>query len=200
MARNPDTNQQMKDARREQILEAALKLFSQKGLAATKIADIARSADMAQGLLYHYFGSKENIYIELVRDAFIRINQACQWLEDQPLTGREKIDMAVSSILENLVTSETSPLYHLLVVQATTSQATPEAALEVIREQNRLPYESLARIMAAGQQEGGILPGDPMQLAQMFWIAIKGLALHRIAHEDAFEMPDKSIVLRMFLN
>ena len=67
MARNAEHNQKMRDERREKILYHALRLFAAKGLYATKITDIAAECRMSQGLLYHYFRSKEEIFTELIR-------------------------------------------------------------------------------------------------------------------------------------
>ncbi len=48
-------------ARREEILEAALQLFSEQGFAATTTKEIAQRAGIREGLLYHYFPSKLGI-------------------------------------------------------------------------------------------------------------------------------------------
>ena len=50
-----------KPERRDQILEAALEVFSRRGVFATRIADIAAEAGVAYGLVYHYFRNKEEI-------------------------------------------------------------------------------------------------------------------------------------------
>jgi len=68
----------MREERRTQILEHALILFATKGLAATKISDIAEASGIAQGLLYHYFPSKEAIYVELIRKAFDGMSEAAR--------------------------------------------------------------------------------------------------------------------------
>ncbi len=49
------------EARREQILRAAVKLFSDKGYYTTTIAQIAREAGVSTGLIYQYFGDKDDI-------------------------------------------------------------------------------------------------------------------------------------------
>ena len=51
-----DTRKEKKERRRQEILYAALELFVTKGYAATKITDIAKSANMSRGLMFHYFG------------------------------------------------------------------------------------------------------------------------------------------------
>lgn len=52
--------------RREEILRISLRLFSQKGYHATSIRDIARAAGITEGLIYHYFESKEDLLKSIV--------------------------------------------------------------------------------------------------------------------------------------
>ena len=56
-----------RDERRSQILACARELFSQRNFAAVSMSDIARDAGVARGLLHHYFGSKRDLYLEVVR-------------------------------------------------------------------------------------------------------------------------------------
>ena len=55
------------DERRQQILDCARKLFSERNYAAVSTTDIAREAGVARGLLHHYFGTKHDLYLEVVR-------------------------------------------------------------------------------------------------------------------------------------
>jgi len=55
------------DERRSQILACARRLFSERHYGAVSTADIARAAGVARGLLHHYFGSKRDLYLEIVR-------------------------------------------------------------------------------------------------------------------------------------
>jgi AcrR family transcriptional regulator len=55
------------DARREQILDAAIRLFGERPYAAVSTADIAGAAGVARGLLNHYFGTKRDLYLAVVR-------------------------------------------------------------------------------------------------------------------------------------
>lgn len=57
--RSAAANQHIKDVRREALLIAARRVFARKGLAATRVSDIAAAADVSQGLVYHYFATKE---------------------------------------------------------------------------------------------------------------------------------------------
>jgi AcrR family transcriptional regulator len=55
------------DARREQILTCAVRLFGEKPYAAVSTTEIARETGVARGLLNHYFGTKRDLYLEVVR-------------------------------------------------------------------------------------------------------------------------------------
>lgn len=68
------------DERRQEILEAAIKLFSEKGYDKTSISDIAAYLKISQGLCYRYFKSKEEIfekaldeYANSIADGMIKI-------------------------------------------------------------------------------------------------------------------------------
>src|SRR5437763_16993317 len=55
------------DERREQILQCARRLFSERPYASVSTTELAREAGVARGLLHHYFGSKRDLYLEVVR-------------------------------------------------------------------------------------------------------------------------------------
>lgn len=57
-----------KEARPEEILEAALELFTEKGFSATRITDVARQAGISKGTLYLYFENKEAIFRAVVQE------------------------------------------------------------------------------------------------------------------------------------
>lgn len=56
------------DERRAQILAAARRLFSERGFAAVSTAEIAAEAGVARGLINHYFGTKRDLYVEVLRE------------------------------------------------------------------------------------------------------------------------------------
>ena len=55
------------DERRRQILLVARRLFSTRNYAAVSTSEIATEAGVARGLLHHYFGTKRDLYLEVVR-------------------------------------------------------------------------------------------------------------------------------------
>ncbi len=54
------------DARRDELLRTALKLFAERGFDGTTIADIATATGTAHGLVYHYFASKNELLLAVL--------------------------------------------------------------------------------------------------------------------------------------
>src|SRR6188472_1483891 len=55
------------DARREQLVALGVEMFSERPFDEVSIDDIAASAGISKGLLYHYFPSKRDFYVAVVR-------------------------------------------------------------------------------------------------------------------------------------
>uniref|UniRef100_UPI00114CEC9E helix-turn-helix domain-containing protein n=1 Tax=Thermogemmatispora onikobensis TaxID=732234 RepID=UPI00114CEC9E len=66
MPRSEQANQQIRDERRRQILHVAAEIFARRGLAETRISDIAEASGISQGLIYRYFSSKEELFKVLI--------------------------------------------------------------------------------------------------------------------------------------
>ena len=80
--------------KRRVILDAAVQVFARKGYHAARVGDIAAEAGIAHGLLYHYFGSKEEVLETVFRenwrellDTFARIEES----DEPPLAQLEGI-------------------------------------------------------------------------------------------------------------
>jgi AcrR family transcriptional regulator len=81
------------DERRSQLLELGLQLFSDHSYDELGIDDIAKAAGISKGLLYHYFPSKRDYYVEVVRRA------AGQLIER---TAEAGVDATPDSLLHGL--------------------------------------------------------------------------------------------------
>lgn len=71
-----------KQRTRDELVAAATRVLSQKGLRAAKIADIAREADVGVGTFYLYFDTKDALYDALVEDAVTRLRAAIDTARD----------------------------------------------------------------------------------------------------------------------
>ena len=60
------------DERRAQILDAACRVYSASPVETVSVEAVAREAGVTPGLVHHYFGSKHELYVEVVREMFRR--------------------------------------------------------------------------------------------------------------------------------
>ncbi|WP_291788411.1 TetR/AcrR family transcriptional regulator [Cecembia sp.] len=73
------------------ILDVAIKLFSQKGYAATTMDDVAKTAGISKGLSYFYFKNKEDLYMAVTKKAFDELKGVFREIFKQK--GRNGLEM-----------------------------------------------------------------------------------------------------------
>ncbi len=86
------------DERREQILACAIKLFGERPYSAVSTTELAQQAGVARGLINHYFGTKRDLYLEVVRQMVTFPEHAVDHLPKGSLT--ERVDAAVAWFLD----------------------------------------------------------------------------------------------------
>lgn len=196
--RNKEINQKVKDERREQILSNSLRLFAKKGLAATRITDISAASGFSQGLIYHYYRSKEEIFVELIRNAYDRMIAAAIGLERLPLPPLEKIRMAIEKLLQGFDENKDTAFYYLLINQASIFEAIPDEAKQIIKGRSIL-HEVIIQIVIEGQRDGSFKKYDAKEMAVVFWTSLNGLAIYKAIHGENFKAPDANILLGIFI-
>ncbi len=85
------------DNKRGKILEAAVKVFARNGFYQSKVSEIAREAEVADGTIYLYFHNKDDILINLFEEEMTRIIEAMKAViarEDDPVRQLEKFAQA----------------------------------------------------------------------------------------------------------
>src|SRR5256885_17236358 len=83
------------DARREEILAAAVKLFARKGMQSATMAEIAEEAGISAGAIYRYFANKEELAAYCMRQSGEHImtswRQLGEEIHDDPVSLFESI-------------------------------------------------------------------------------------------------------------
>jgi AcrR family transcriptional regulator len=151
--RNKPRWQRRKEARPDEILAAALELFTRYGYAATRLADVAARAGVSKGTLYLYFPNKAELFKALVRRALLP-NLAEAEAQAARFCGssRELLGQLVGQFARAVVDSPLSGIPKLVISEAGNF---PEIARfyfeEVIQRVQRLVESILARGMRRGE-------------------------------------------------
>ncbi len=87
---------------REEILEAALSLFSSKGFHNVSMQDIANESEFGVGTLYNFFESKEQLFVELMRTVVEKFGQLLIPILDSEQEEREKLSKFIRAHVDML--------------------------------------------------------------------------------------------------
>lgn len=191
-----EQNRVIRDERREQLLNAALKVFARKGLSASKISDITSEAGLSQGLFYHYFKSKEEIFTEVVRQTLDMSNESMDRVLHIPGNPMDKIRFLTDRNI-NYEDMEGYANRWLIMIQASSSDAVPEEVKTLVKGQF-YQIQRLAELIAEGQKMGQFINEDPLSLSVAYWAMMQGLILFKAYYMDGTPpMPGAETVLRI---
>ena len=178
-----------KEQRRQEILLAGLSLFIQKGYSGTTIKDIASAVGMSVGLLFHYFASKEELFVELIQLGIEGPMSTMQPTQMEPLVFFEA---TAKRILSYIQTDPFVAKMFVLMNQAYYSEDVPVRVKEMMRGFD--VYTPTAMLMQQGQANGTIREGDPLALTIAYWGAIQGIA-ETIAMYSVLPCPEASWIV-----
>ncbi|MCL6459771.1 MAG: TetR/AcrR family transcriptional regulator, partial [Gorillibacterium sp.] len=143
------------DRQTRQILLNAIEVFAQKGLTGAKIKDIATKAGFSQGFVYNYFASKDDIFTRIVDLAADGAGDSVRYAVELAGTPYERIYWLTEALLSP--SSIAMQHWQLIMLQATTSAAIPEAAARIAKEKIKKPFEYFVPLLIEGQKAGEIV-------------------------------------------
>jgi TetR/AcrR family transcriptional regulator, fatty acid metabolism regulator protein len=182
------------EEKRRLILEAAVRAFARKGYHACRVGEIAEEAGVAYGLVYHYFGSKEEVLQTIFRDTWTLMLARIREMEEEGEPASEQVRKVTVLLLR---TWKRDPdLVRVLVREVTRS---PEQLQQQIEEIGHA-YEALERIIRRGQESGEFRPElDPQLAATVVYGALEevltGWVMGQLPDgEDAVAKAEQAVV------
>jgi AcrR family transcriptional regulator len=159
-APTPGKRERNKEQTKERILAAALELFREKGLEQTTTKEISKKAEIAEGTLFNYFKTKEDLalyFFQKETDALIQWYRAETRLQKAPLP--EKLFAIIHQQLEYIEPYED---FIGAVFCRSLQPASRLSPLSFDSQELRLKYLRFIReVLAAAEQKGEIPPiGD----------------------------------------
>ena len=94
--------QKTTEKKKQAIIQAALRLFKEKGFKETSIKSIAEVAEVSPVSIYNYFGSKNNLVALCVNDLFEEITQQAEDILKRNLAFNTKLDQALDLCQEKI--------------------------------------------------------------------------------------------------
>jgi TetR/AcrR family fatty acid metabolism transcriptional regulator len=135
--------------KRRLILDAAVRVFARQGFHTCRVADIADEAQVAYGLVYHYFSSKEEILDTLFTERWGLMLDAIEEIQSQDVSAREKLGAIADFIVDSY--RYDPDLMKVIIVEVTRAANTfGQTHLADIRK----AYREVARIVERAQADG----------------------------------------------
>jgi TetR/AcrR family transcriptional regulator, fatty acid metabolism regulator protein len=157
--------------KRRQILDAAVRVFARQGFHSTRVSDIADEAGVAYGLVYHYFSSKDEVLNELFSERWSLLLAAIDEIDRSDAAPRDKLAGVAGFIVDSY--RYDPELMKVIIVEVTrAANSFGRTHLPEIRT----AYDSIARIVAEGQERGAFRRDvDPVFASMSFYGAIEQL-------------------------
>ena len=160
--------------RRDELLELAATMFAERGLRATTVRDIADSAGILSGSLYHHFSSKEEMVDELLRgflDWLFERYQEIVATEPNPLERLKGLFMASFEAIEDRHAQ-------VVIYQDEAKRLSGQQRFSYVEERNKEQRKMWVDVLNQGIEEGYFRPDLDVDLVYRFirdttWVSVR---------------------------
>lgn len=171
--RTPEQNEEIRQQRIRQILDAARDVYIEKGFLATEIGEIAKKAGIARGLVYYYYKDKFELFQTLFEGA---LSAAIQFVSARLKTDQpplERLRMYALYYL-NMAAHQPKSVYFFRDLYQDIPAVFGERAAEVAKNFVVNIHQPLADVFQEAMDQGVVRSGDSYLFSQIFWGGISG--------------------------
>lgn len=162
------------EARRQGVLDAACRVFAKSSYRGATTAEIAREAGISEPILYRHFGSKRDLYLACLEEAWRGFRAVAE-----EATARDP-DGCLGAIADAYMAKRARIRLVDLWIQALTEASEDRVIAAALRRQVREVHDFFADVIRDGQARGVIVADrDPVAEA---WIFVAGGLLATIDH------------------
>ncbi|KUI21941.1 TetR family transcriptional regulator [Mycobacterium sp. GA-1285] len=160
--------------RREELLDLAATMFAERGLRATTVRDIADSAGILSGSLYHHFSSKEEMVDEVLRGfldwLFARYREIVD-TEPNPLERLKGLFMTSFEAIEHRHAQ-------VVIYQDEAKRLTGQERFSYVEQRNKEQRKMWLDLLNQGVEEGYFRPDIDVDLVYRFirdttWVSVR---------------------------
>jgi AcrR family transcriptional regulator len=180
------------------LLDAAEKVFSEKGYHATAIRDIAREAGFSVGGVYQFFEGKDQLYLRVVEtqwEFFFGLLDRARQAEG----SRRKLEALTAAMFKTF--EERRGFFRLFLSErGRLTAAFSDQIAQRVGEHTRRLREQLIELMRQGVDEGTLRGGDPGMLASAYLGMVHSCIFEALSSGAEKPHRDAAEVLALFLD
>jgi len=172
-----ERKQREKEYRRQEIIRAARKIFSNKGFNAATMEEIALQAELSPGTLYLYFKNKEELHTILSINILEHLADEIQKVVKEDISVEQKIERFWDVFID-VYDYDSNILINLFHLQSgETLQNLSEDVLKELKVHSAMAHGAIIDIIKQGIDEGTFIDEHPVALADILWAAYSGIVL-----------------------
>jgi AcrR family transcriptional regulator len=176
MPRTPEQYEKIREDKRKQIMEVALRLFAMEGYHATPISRIAAEAGISKGLMYNYFESKEALMFNILEMGMKRLAELFDPNKDGVLT-EDEFEYLVEKSIEAVIQNPTYwRLYFGILMQANIYEMVKAKYSEIL--------EDVMNLLIDYYSQRGV--EDPLGEALLFGAVMDGVGMNYLLNPEMF--------------
>jgi AcrR family transcriptional regulator len=181
MPETASKKEQVREERRQQILDAALEVFSRTGYHVTNVSDVAAQAGVSQGTIYWYFDSKDELFQAALLSAFGDVGEEAIGALAGCDTASEKVRMLADSMVG---LAEQAEGLFMLFLGYWASSDRKEGSAQIWVDVLGRYKDILVEIVEEGIGRGEFRPVDAEGLVWALLAAYDGLAAYTVIMPD----------------
>lgn len=176
---NKSFQAQLAQARRDQIIEAAIEVIAEQGFQRTTIKQIAQKANIADGTIYNYFQNKDAIFLDIMKRLSEAEVREVQFAEAQQMDIETFITSYVAHRMQDIEDNYRSLK---IVIQETMVNADLNRAMyeQIYKPTFTLAENFLQHLIVQGE----IDTIDPVMAARLFATPVLGLVMLRLLGDE----------------
>lgn len=161
-------------SRRDELLQLAATMFAERGLRATTVRDIADSAGILSGSLYHHFASKEEMVDEVLRNFLDWLFERYQQIVATEPNPLERLKGLFMSSFEAIETRHAE----VVIYQDEAKRLSTQERFSYVDERNREQRKMWVDVLNQGIKEGYFRPDVDVDLVYRFirdttWVSVR---------------------------
>ncbi|MGW4425261.1 TetR/AcrR family transcriptional regulator [Streptosporangium sp. NPDC004631] len=166
------------DHRRAELLEATRRVVLERGLASTRVADIARATNVSGGLIHYHFATKDDLITAMLRSTSGAEVQRLKEIVTDPGTAVERLDR----VLRFYIPASRSDQSWILWLDAWAVGVREAHVRAILLELEGAWIETLAEVITEGVTAGEFVCDDPEGAAERIDGMLDGLVVRYTLH------------------
>jgi AcrR family transcriptional regulator len=181
--------------RQGDILNAARKVFSERGFKNATLDEIAVLAEFGKGTIYNYFKSKEELFVSIIVSGIHRFQRFVEEAVVNQISPREKIEAYIDATFEFFKNNR--QIFSILVLERTTLARSLNDDLFsqfCAEEAGLLSY--LARLIAEGAKKKAFKKLDSEKIAEMLFGLIHSVFVRAVMQPESYDLDGNIAVIK----